>query len=604
MTTRTQQADKAELKIQPPRMRMHLDRLAMNRPIETLLAPIKEKIEQIRKQGAPVLPEKPEKEAEQEVKDVYKEAQKAYNKYSSADYEKLTTVHELVKKLQKIASIQKLQHELAQEGKELTKKQLAELAKEQKTVADQPADGQTAEEYESHGFAPYTAGVNVSSEAEVHALTTKLLGENPSVQLLTERDRISKDKTRFTDAAIIALATASEMGIREFIEHGMATTLTEGKRIMLPDHCVSKGLENCSLYSLFDKLPTFRLVADRQTRRAAWERDHAEWKAENKRNNRAKGNARRKNPKAAKATPPTPYQTFEEREVEQEFAIETETTAENGDVKTKVMWRGIDDFSKVDVDEDEDGDETARKFGFDFYINLLCKDVKEAMTDEDAPEGTVDYKDIRVSTDIKRFLSNLIKEFIHRVAPQIRLYMDYKEAKTVSYGMIETVLKSILMDSYVPDENGVVEFNDTHKNLFDEMARRRDLYAERQKNKKAGIVEEEAEADDGVDTEEEETPAPAPKKRTTRNTRAESTEEPAEPVVEKPAKTTKTTKAAKTEKAAKVETPAEPEVEKPKAAKTTKAPKAEKTEKVEKPASEKVPPPNKAKQPRKTTEKK
>ena len=591
MSTRTQQADKAELKIQPPRMRMHLDRLAMNRPIETQLAPIKEKIEQIRKLGAPTLPEKPDKEAEQEVKDAYKEAQKTYNKYSSADYEKLTTVYELVKKLQKISSIQNQQHELAKEGKELTKKQLAELAKEQKTVADQPADGQPAEEYESHGFAPYTTGVNVTSEAEVHALTTKLLAENPNVQLLAERDRISKDKTRFTDAAIIALATVAEMGSREFIEHGMATTLSENKRIMLPDHCVSKGLEKCSLYSLFDKLPTFRLVADRQTRRAAWERDHAEWKAENKRNNRAKGNARRKNPKAAKPAPPTPYQTFEEREVEQGFAIETETTAENGDVKTKVMWRGIDDFSKVDVDEDDgEGDETSRKFGFDFYINLLCKDVKEAMTDETVAENTVDYKDIRVSTDIKRFLSNLIKEFIHRVAPQIRLYMDYKEAKTVSYGMIETVLKSILMDSYVPDENGVVEFNEAHKNLFDEMARRRDLYAERQKNKKSGATD--GDAEDGADTEDEEE-TPAPKKRTTRKARAESTEttEPTEPVVEKPAKTAKAPKAekpTKTEKAPKAEKPV-----------TEKAPKAEK------PVTEKAaPPPNKAKQPRKTADKK
>lgn len=593
MSTRTQQADKAELKIQPPRMRMHLDRLAMNRPIETQLAPIKEKIEQIRKQGAPALPEKPEKDAEQDVKDAYKEVVKNYNKYSSPEYEKLTTVYELVKKLQKISSIQNQQHELAQKGKELTKKQLAELAKEQKTVADQPAEGQTAEEYESHGFAPYTAGVNVTSEAEVHALTTKLMAENPDVQLFSDRDNISKDKTRFTDAAIIALATASEMGIREFIEHGMAHTLAEGKRIMLPDHCVSEGLENCSLYSLFDKLPTFRLVADRQARRAVWERNHAEWKAENKRNNRAKGNARRKNPKATKAAPPTPFQTFEEREVEQGFAIETETTAENGDVKTRIMWRGIDDFSKVDVDEDDnEGDETARKFGFDFYINLLCKDVKEAMTDETVSENTVDYKDIRVSTDIKRFLSNLIKEFIHRVAPQIRLYMDYKEAKTVSYGMIETVLKSILMDSYVPDENGVVEFNEAHQNLFDEMARRRDLYAQRQKNKKTSSDADGDAEGDGVETEEDEE-APAPKKRAPRKARAESTDT-TEPVVEKPAKAPKTEKPVKTEKAPKAE-----KIEKS----AEKAPKAEKT--TEKPAAEKTAPPtNKAKQPRKTADKK
>jgi hypothetical protein len=520
MTTRTQQATTVDLIIQPPRVRMHLDRLAMNRPVESELNPIKDQIDRIKKEGADELPDKPVKDDEQTVKDAYKEALKEYNKFSSGTYENINTLYELCKKLKKISVIQKSQDELEQAGKKMTKKQLAELAKEQKIVADQPADGQDAEDYESLGFAEYTEGVDVTSEAEVNALLNRLLEDTPDVNLFFDRDAVSKRKTRFTDASIIGLATAIQMTVREFIEHGMEFTLKEGKRIMLPDHCVSDGLEDCSLYPLFRTLPTFRLIADRQSRRSAWERDHADWKAENKRNNRAKGNARRKNakPKAA-ATPVTPFKTFEEREVEEGFAIQTETHTDNG-VKEKVMWRGIDDFSKVEHndDDDEEGDETARKFGFDFYINLLCKDVKETMFEDTEIENNADYKDIRVSTDIKRFLSNLIKEFIHRVAPQIRLYMDYKEAKTVSYNMVSTVLKSFLMDSYTPNENGEVELDEEHANLFDEMTRRRDLYAKKQKDKKnhTADVEVDADADEEVvETEEEEEvvePEPAPKK--------------------------------------------------------------------------------------------
>jgi hypothetical protein len=495
---------------------MHLDRLAMNRPVEQQLNPIKDKIEQIKKTGAPELPDKPEKDAEQSVKDAYKEAQKEYNKYSSTEYERLGTLHELCKKLRKISNIQKQQDELNQDGKELTKKQLADLTREQKIVADQPSDGQSADDYVSLGFSEYTDGVDVASEAAVNALLNRLLDENPDVNLFFERDTISKQKVRYQDSAIIGLTTAIQMAAREFIQHGMWRTLEENKRIMLPDHCVSTGLEECPLYPLFRTLETFRLVEKRQERRAQWERDYAAWKAENKRKNRSKGNARRKGGKTKETPAPTPFPTFEEREVEQKFADEVEATTDGGEVKTKVLWRGIDDRSKYDIEEDdEESDETARKFGFDFYINQLCKDVKETMSENTDVENHADYKDIRVSTDIKRFLSNLIKEFIHRVAPQIRLFMTFKDAKTVSYDMVETVLKSFLIDSYVPDENVTVDFSEAHQALFTEMERRRDLYAEKQKNKKSGSTTD-VDEDEQEETAEEE---PEPPKKTPRKTR-------------------------------------------------------------------------------------
>ena len=518
MSTRTQQATTVDLIIQPPRVRMHLDRLAMNRPVELRLNPIKQQIEQIKKEGAPKLPEKPEKDAEQRVKDAYKEAQKEYSKFSSDEYDRIVTLYDLCKKLRKISTIQKQQDELNQDGKDLTKKQLAELTKEQKVVADQPADGQDESDYVSLGYADYTDGVDVTSEAEVNALLNSLVDGNPDVQLLFDRDAVSKEKTRYQDSAPIALATCVQMACREFIVHGMGRTLGENKRIMLPDHCVSEGLDNCSLYPLFRTLPSFCLIAERQERRSVYDREYSAWKAENKRKNRAKGNARRKGVKKD-TTPTTPFETWEEREVDAEYAREIEIVTDSGDTKNKVLWIGIDDFSKVETDDDDetDGDDTARKFGFDFYINLLCKDVKETMFKDTEIENHADYKDIRVSTDIKRFLSNLIKEFIHRVAPQIRLMMNLKDAKTVSYEIVEFVLRSFIMDSYVPDENGVVTLNEDHENLFAEMARRRDLYAEKQKNKKSGNTTpstdaEEETVEETAEEEEEEEVAPAPKK--------------------------------------------------------------------------------------------
>jgi len=555
-TKRHQLSKTVDLVFPPPRFRMHADKMTMNRSVELQLAPIREELLALKKQGAPAVPEKPDSKAEAAVKDAYKAALKEYNSYASPEYASVVTKYDLCKRLQKISALFDKQAELAKDDKKLSKKNLDELAKEQVAARDEPATAE-GEEPVTLGYAVFTQGVNLEHPGEVAGLLQRLRDENPLVDLFFRRDVISKTKIRFTDSSIIALATTCQAGMSEFGSHTMATTLELGKKIMYPDHCVSAGIETCSLYPLFCNLPSFRLIVDRQERRHQWDLDHKEWKAKQQKKKSSKAKPKTKKPATAKVVEKEVFETFEAREVEAGFAYAQEHDDGKGNKKTTYLWRGIDDLDEVEGADDEEPEEGTRKFGFNFYIGLLCKNLKD-LNKKDNEE----YDNVRVSTNVKRFFSNLLIELIHRMAPQIRLLMSYKDAKTVSYEMVVTVLKSILIDSYTPTAGGDVELSAEHQKLFDDMTKKVEAYNDYHKNAKDATDDVDAEEGD-VEAEVEADADAAP------TTEADAEVEAAEPAPVVSAKRTRTAakpapaKAAPKSKATKTTKAAEPVVEEP-----------------------------------------
>lgn len=558
-TKRNQLSKTVGLHIPPPRVRLQLDRLAMNRKHELELAPIRKRLHDLKKRGAPAIPEKPDSKAEEADRTAYKDAVKEFNQYASAEFTRNSTIYELCKRLTKISALYDKQAALREENppKDLSKKNRDELQKEIKAAQDEPETKEGEDEPVTLGFAQYTQGVNLENPTEVSRLLQQLRDENPQVDLFFQRDNISKGKIRFTDSAIIALAATLQRAISEFAQHAMRTTIEVNKKIMYPDHCVSAGLENCSLYPLFCNLPTFKRVVDRQTRREQWEQDFKAWKATNARNKGKKAAAKKTTKKAdgaAKVTKPAAaeekkpeFESFEQREVAAGFAVTHEREDQRGQKKIVYLWKGLDELDEADDEESGDAEpqaegdvaevhseEETRKFGFNFYIANVCKELKEANASE---ENGDEYENVRVSTNIKRFFSNLLIELIHRLAPQIRLVMSIKDAKTVSFEMITIVLRSILIDSYAPNANGDVELSEAHQQLFTDIDEKIKLYTEYMKEHKNKTVTEEdgdvvvedadvevdvpeAEAETEVEAEPEPVAAPAKKAKTAAATKS------------------------------------------------------------------------------------
>ena len=115
------------------------------------------------------------------------------------------------------------------------------------------------------------------------------------------------------------------------------------------------------------------------------------------------------------------------------------------------------------VENKEDGHEDESSSTFEFYVNLVCKRVKQSLVATDET-----YSSIRISRDIRKFCSDVVMQLIARVSPLIKLYTTTSKVKTVSYSVVDFVFKFLLMDSGgCPTE--FTEFIEERLRLFREL---------------------------------------------------------------------------------------------------------------------------------------
>lgn len=514
-TVRQQLSKVTQTTISPARIRSYLDGKGINRDVEDKLNQIKDDILKIKKEGGPQLPTPPEslkkeatdiqKSKHEEAKNKYAADLKKYNDFVSERYKRLEVVYTLCKHLNKM-------HALLLKSKRNTnqEKELVELrrivhdeAPSRKQKESEETYNTRVEKFESSGFETYLGETDLTNADAVQKLIMKLKKNHDGVDLFLQRDETSRSRIRFNDPAAVALATAMELGIEELIEHGMEKTIDSQKKTIQPDHCISPGLEDCDWYVLFKNLPHLRAILDRQKRKAEYnaERDLQKQKAIQK----AKSKAKKE--KKAYQRPKFKFPTFQESEVEKGFALKTETstTDDKGNVSVKphYQWYGID-IEKQGTPENND------HTNFHFYVQQVCKKIVNRRSDV----GNSDFLEIKISTNIRKFFSDLIIDFIARISPQIRILIEAMDVKTVDHMVIKTILKMLLVDSY-HSATGVIELNEEHESLFkliDEKVALCQVHQTGQVNKPDAELDEndETEADKTDDHDLDELNEPAP----------------------------------------------------------------------------------------------
>lgn len=463
---RQQLSKVTQITISPARIRRHLDCNGINKLVEDQLDALKLEILRIKKEGGPQMPaavESLKKEATdaQKTKHAADHAKylvelKKYNDFSSERYNRLCVVYKLCKYLNKV-------HNLLMK-KERNVNQKKELEEYKEVLSDKPApkkQKETDKEYSERlakftapGYASYVEGVDLSNADVVQELVNKLKKDNLGVEKFLERDRISKSRIRFNDPAAVALAMAMELGIEELIEHGMKKMLESDKKTIQPDHCVGSGYKKCDWYLLFRNLPHLRAVVERQKRKVLY--------AEEKdRTNKAKVQKAKTIAKKTKKNykkPVMDFPIFQEYEVSKGYAVREDVAVKNAEgvevLKPHYKWYGIDVESP---EKPVDNGNT----NFYFYIQQLCKKIINRQSDS----GNIDFLDIKISTNLRKFFSDLIIDFIARISPQIKLLIKAMGVKTVDEEVIKVILKSMLLDNY-PDSTGAVNFSEEHGLLF------------------------------------------------------------------------------------------------------------------------------------------
>jgi hypothetical protein len=475
----------------------------VNKEVEVELNRVKDTLLQMKKAGGPQRPVAPaslkkdatdlERTKHTEARTKYLTQVKEYNAYVSENYRNLDRVYNVCRLLSRLHPLLTRESRNAAQNREVDDlvAALNDTPAARRAKETEAAHKARVERFVSSGYKAVVGTTDLRNAGAVSALLTRLRTENPETAKFAQRDEISRSRVRFNDAAAVALATVLEATIDQVVEHGMANTLESQKKTLQPDHCVSEGVEELSLYCLFRDLPHFRAVLDRQLRREEFEEE-----SQRERQlavQKAKSKARKE--KKPYKKPELKLQTFQESEVANGHALRTETVTQDdkGQNVTKYHyeWYGID-VERPEVADEHDG------VNFNFYVSQICNKVRQRQSE--VVKNGEDYEEIKISNNIKKFFSDLVVDFIRRASPLIRLLISAMDVKTVGHEVVKTVLKMLLLSSSSTGE--LSEDHQTLMNLVDEKVSRC-----------VAKPDEPEESDDLDDLEEEvpaSTPTPAP----------------------------------------------------------------------------------------------
>lgn len=420
--TRVQLSRVTDLLMSPARIRTRFDKYGLNRDVEKQITEAKTKLNEIKKEGRSQCPKALSEEdaANEASKKAYDEKLKAYNDYVSPRFQQAENTYNLIKTLRKIHT------HLTRE--KLTAGHKADLETQVKAASEKD-------------YASLVKKTNLQNSEQVSKLMDDLVNGNETVQLMFEKEEISKDRIRFNSPAAVVLAACMEAGVDELVEHAMYTAIAQEKKIIQPEHAVSSGIEKCSTYTLFKSLPHFKAVVGKQQRKEA-----------HKAHVKHVQNEEKKKKKRKKDAEPVKIPSFEEEEVKANHAV-AETIETDGKTKVDYKWYGID----VDRTPIE-----ASGINFSFYVQQICKRVKERHANDKK------FKEIRISSNIKKFASNLVIDFIARISPQLLLLIHAMKVKTVGYHVMEIALKQLIMDDEkYHDATGKTQLLENHQELFD-----------------------------------------------------------------------------------------------------------------------------------------
>lgn len=231
---------------------------------------------------------------------------------------------------------------------------------------------------------------------------------------------LSRERTRFSNEASITLSIVLDYMIQQLARHTMVCVLDAKMKIIKVCHVHNADVEKLSLAPLFRTLPLF--VATRDTiNKLAYD---SATKAHD-------ANLLAQAEKNFKKKYAITIKTFGNSEV-------TESTTE---VSETAIATDVEVTEGTEVTETTE--EVDSKTSFRFYVHQVCKEVSKS-----DPK----FKSIRVSTEIRNYFSDLVVEFIKRVAPLIHETANSMKNKTVSDIAVLKTIENMLIDGHAPHE--------------------------------------------------------------------------------------------------------------------------------------------------------
>jgi len=227
---------------------------------------------------------------------------------------------------------------------------------------------------------------------------------------------LSRERTRFSNESASTLSIIFEELIRQIGTHAMDRVLVAKKKIIQVSHLYEPGIEKISLFPLIKSLPLFHSTSEKLAKaslQAEADRLLQAKLVQAEKDFKKKHNVTTPKKKAAEMPAPVPVPPAPEPSPE------------------------------------EEEDEADSKITFRFYVHQVCKDIVKS---DDK------YKAIRVSTEIRAHLSDLLVELVKRLSGLFLLTAGSMKNKTINEVAILRTVETLLTDGHFPVET--IEYQD------------------------------------------------------------------------------------------------------------------------------------------------
>ena len=247
---------------------------------------------------------------------------------------------------------------------------------------------------------------------------------------------LSKEKIRFSSDAPAVLSITFDELIQQLLEHAMDRVLLADKKIIQISHLHEEGVDKLPLYPLVKTLPSWTRVAD-EFAKTATEASLAA--AYNSAYSQAERDFRKKYASLLSARKKKAPKTVDAPAAEPVPEAAAQPVVPPADPVEAVEQP--EEQHDVEEDHSEDGKD---KTTFNFYVNNACRKLIK-LNDR--------YKKVRVSTDIRKYLSTLLIELVTRLSTLIKLTTDTMKVKTVNKTPILNTIRALLVDGHTPTES-------------------------------------------------------------------------------------------------------------------------------------------------------
>jgi hypothetical protein len=459
---RQQLGELVGLRISPARISSFIKHW-LNSSLEAKNVHFEEEIAKIKKNGcdiakpvAPKAPEDPKSETEeqkkvrQEARKVYDNELRKYNKWASEEYVELKLLSQYCKKLDKLESLLKKPTNCDSHQYEIkcVMASLNDQPAPRKTFGIAESDDEYAQrckEFKPRGFLAYKGNARLDTPDNILAELVRVKTTYPNVLYFLSKQDNNKEKQRFNTPAAIAIASVVETMIQQLAEHTVKATIHERNKKMQPDHCVSEGVKELSLFPLISNSEHYLAVVARQLRKQKWINERA--RALRRFNHGARLREARAGAAAVVKSEFT-FPSFADCEVKGGHAFITDTKINKKNVaKNSYGWHDID------VDR-----HPVTEIDFTTYVDRVCKEVVDSFG-EDADGVIVSYK-------LQKFFSNLVVDFIINLSWSLEIISEeIRESETINQSTVLWAVKLMLVNSYKKTSAKVV-LRDDHKQLF------------------------------------------------------------------------------------------------------------------------------------------